>query len=50
MPESYQAQLLRALETQVSRKDPLIGWSDIYPVWGPLELYGLDKLLSLEDT
>ena len=47
MPESYQAQLLRALERQVSRRDPLIGWSDLYPVTGPLEWSGLDQLLYL---
>jgi hypothetical protein len=47
MPESYQAQLLRALERQVSRRNPLIGWSDIYPVTGPLDLAGLDQLLEL---
>jgi hypothetical protein len=49
MPESYQAQLLRALERQVSRRNPLIGWSDLYPVTGPLELAGLDELLRLEE-
>ena len=49
MPESYQAQLLRALERQVSRKDPLIGWSDLYPVTGPLELSGWDRLLDLRE-
>jgi hypothetical protein len=47
MPESYQAQLLRALERQVSRRNPLIGLSDIYPVTGPLDLAGLDQLLEL---
>jgi len=47
MPEGYQAQLLRALERQVSRRNPLIGWSDLYPVTGPLELSGLDQLLEL---
>ena len=47
MPETYQAQLLRALERQVSRRNPLIGWSDLYPVTGPLDLGGLDKLLRL---
>jgi hypothetical protein len=49
MPESYQAQLLRALERQVTRKNPLIGWSDLYTVVGPLEWSGLDKLLDLRD-
>ena len=49
MPESYQAQLLRALERQVTRRDPLIGWSDLYPVTGPLELSGLDQLLGLPE-
>lgn len=48
MPESHQAQLLRGLERQVSRKSPLIGWSDIYPVTGPLDLTGLPGLLGLE--
>jgi len=47
MPEGYQAQLLRALERQVSRRNPLIGWSDLYPVRGPLELSGIDALLGL---
>jgi hypothetical protein len=47
MPESYQAQLLRALERQVSRRDPLIGWSDLYAIHGPLDLSGLDELLRL---
>jgi hypothetical protein len=47
MPEGYQAQLLRALERQVTRKDPLIGWSDIFPVAGPLSLTGLVRLLDL---
>jgi len=47
MPESYQAQLLRALERQVTRRNPLIGWSDLYPVRGPLELTGIDELLDL---
>jgi len=49
MPETYQAQLLRALERQVSRRDPLIGLSDLYPVTGPLELSGLDEVLKLEE-
>lgn len=48
MPEIHQAQLVRALERQVSRKSPLIGWSDIYPVSGPLDLTGLPDLLGLE--
>jgi hypothetical protein len=48
MPEAYQAQLLRALERQVTRKDPLIGWSDVFPVTGPLSLTGLAKLLDLK--
>jgi hypothetical protein len=47
MPESVQAQLLRALERQVSRRIPLIGWSDLYPVTGPLDLSGLDELMQL---
>jgi hypothetical protein len=45
MPESLQAQLIRALERQVSRRVPLIGWSDLYPVTGPLDLSGLDELI-----
>ena len=49
MPESYQAQLIRALERQVSRKNPLIGWSDLYPVTGPLELSGCERLLDLQE-
>jgi hypothetical protein len=48
MPEIHQAQLVRALERQVSRKSPLIGWSDIYPVSGPMDLTGLPQLLGLE--
>jgi len=48
MPEIHQAQLVRALERQVSRKSPLIGWSDIYSVSGPLDLNGLPDLLELE--
>ena len=47
MPESYQTQLVRALERQVTRRNPLIGWSDLYPVAGPLDLTGLDDLLKL---
>lgn len=47
MPETHQAQLLRALERQVSRRDPLIGWSDLYAVHGPLDLSGLEDLLAL---
>ncbi|MFH1763970.1 MAG: hypothetical protein ABIF09_07255 [Gemmatimonadota bacterium] len=50
MPESYQAQLLRALERQVSRRNPLIGWSDLYTVAGPLDWAGLDQLLDLPET
>ena len=49
MPESYQAQLVRALERQVTRRNPLIGWSDLYPVGGPLDLTGLDDLLELKE-
>jgi len=45
MPESHQAQLLRALERHVARRSPLIGWSDLYPVSGPLDLSGLSELL-----
>jgi hypothetical protein len=48
MPDGNQARLLRALERQVSRRSPLIGWSDLYPVSGPLDLTGLPELLSLE--
>jgi hypothetical protein len=47
MPESYQARLIRALERQVTRKNPLIGWSDLYPVTGPLDLSGLADLLRI---
>ncbi len=47
MPEDHQAQLLRAMERQVSRRDALLGWPDIYPVRGPLDLSGLDALLAL---
>jgi hypothetical protein len=50
MPEAYQAQLLRALERQVSRRNPLIGWSDLYPVPGALELGSLDQLLDLKEA
>jgi hypothetical protein len=49
MPESYQAQLIRALERQVTKRNPLIGWSDLYPVTGPLDLTGLDELLELKE-
>jgi hypothetical protein len=49
MPERYQAQLLRALERQAGRRNPLIGWSDLYPVTGPLDLSGLEDLLELVD-
>jgi hypothetical protein len=47
MPEAHQAQLLRALERQVARRTPLIGWSDLYPVSGPMDLSGLPDLLKL---
>jgi hypothetical protein len=47
MPESHQAQLLRALERQVTSRIPLIGWSDLYVVQGPLDLTGLNELLRL---
>ncbi len=47
MPEGHQARLIRALERQVTRRDPLIGWSDLYPVPGPLDLSGLPHLLEL---
>jgi hypothetical protein len=47
MPEGHQAQLIRALERQVTRRDPLIGWSDLYPVTGPLDLTGMRMLLEL---
>ena len=49
MPESHQAQLLRALERQVTRRSPLIGWSDIYTVDGPMDLTGLADLMKLEE-
>jgi hypothetical protein len=49
MPEGHQAQLIRALERQVTRRDPLIGWSDLYPVPGPLDLSGMNGLLALKD-
>jgi hypothetical protein len=48
MPEGLQAQLLRALEQQVNLSTPLIGWSDLYPVTGPLDLAGLDTLAGLK--
>jgi hypothetical protein len=48
MPEGVQTRLLRALERQVSRKSPLIGWSDLYPVSGPMDLSGLSELLTLK--
>ena len=48
MPENLQAQLLRALERQVSLRTPLIGWSDLYPVMGPLDLAGLEDLMELD--
>jgi hypothetical protein len=47
MPENYQVQLLRALERQVSRRNPLIGWSDLYVVNGPLDLTGIGDLIKL---
>lgn len=47
MPESHQAQLLQALERQVWRRNPLVGWSDLYAVRGPLDLWGLEELLRL---
>lgn len=49
MPESFQTQLLRALERQVNRANPMIGWSDLYPVTGPLDLMGLDRFVGAED-
>ncbi len=49
MPESFQTQLLRALERQVNRANPMIGWSDLYPVTGPLDLTGLDRFVGVED-
>jgi hypothetical protein len=49
MPESFQTQLLRALERQVNRANPLIGWSDLYPVTGPLDLTGLDRFVGAGD-
>ena len=49
MPESAQAQLLRSMEGQVTCRDPLIGWSDLYAVHGPLDLTGLHELLRLRD-
>ncbi len=48
MPENHQAQLLRGLERQVSLKQPLIGWSDIYPAPGPMSLAGPPSLLESE--
>jgi hypothetical protein len=47
MPENPQVQLLRALERQVTRQSPLIGWSDLYIVDGPLDLSGLEDLFKL---
>lgn len=47
MPESDQGQLLRALEGQVGPRNTLVGWSDIYPVPGPLGLSGIESLLEL---
>ena len=49
MPETHQTQLLRALERQVSRRNPMIGWSDLYPVTGPLDLDGIHALLDLNE-
>lgn len=49
MPESFQAQLIRALERQVSRRKPLIGWSDLFVVEGPLDLAGLEDLPQVKD-
>jgi hypothetical protein len=46
MPESFQTQLLRALERQVNRANPMIGWSDLFPVTGPLDLGGLDRFVG----
>jgi hypothetical protein len=48
MPEAYQTQLLRALERQVNRRNPLIGWSDLHPLPGPLNLKGIHELLGPE--
>jgi hypothetical protein len=48
MSEGHQAQLLRGLERQVTNRDPLIGWSDLYVVHPPLDLTGLDELLRLD--
>jgi hypothetical protein len=50
MPESCQSQLLRALERQATRRDPLIGWPDLYAVHGPLDLSGLHDLLGPQDA
>jgi hypothetical protein len=50
MSEMYQAHLIRALERQVSRKTPLIGWSDIFPVAEVLDLGGVDELLDLKSA
>lgn len=47
MPESQQAQLLRALERQVTLKNPLVGWSDVYALPGPLDLEGLEGFPDL---
>jgi hypothetical protein len=49
MPEDFQSQLIRALERQVSRRKPLIGWSDLFVVEGPLDLVGLEELPLLKD-
>ena len=45
MPEAAQAQLIRALERQVARGTPLIGWCDLYAVDGPMDLAGLADIL-----
>ena len=49
MPESDQGQLLRALEGQVGPRNTLVGWSDMFPVPGPLGLSGIEGLLELLD-
>lgn len=48
MPEAFRSQLLRALERQVSRERPLIGWSDLFTASGPMNLDGLPDLLEGE--
>jgi hypothetical protein len=47
MPETLQAQLIRALERQVTFRQPLVGWSDLFAVDGPLEFSGIEGLLEL---